>query len=126
MPYDDPDPSDPTLLVGVEVPREDGSQLEMAYVFAEEFARLGFSEQRLLALFHHPYYAGANRSFNILGEEKIRSIIQETLSIWGRFQVRVEDAPENKPLDVALDSLRRGKASQPLETENEVDNESSL
>ena len=126
MPYDDPDPSDPNMLVGVEVPAEEGTDLEMAYVFAEEFARLGFSEQRLLALFHHPFYAGANRALRNLGEEKIRSIIQETLAVWGRFQVQVEDAPESKRWDVSLDSLRRDAESQPLETENEVDNESSL
>ena len=90
MPYEDPDPGDPNMLVGVEAPADEGSELEMAYVFAEEFTRLGFSEQRLLALFHHPFYAGANRALRILGEEKIRSIIQESLAIWGRFQVQVD------------------------------------
>ena len=41
MPYDDPDPTDPTLLVGVQLPADPAADLEMAYVFAEEFARMG-------------------------------------------------------------------------------------
>ena len=105
MPYDDPDPSDPHLLIGVEVPAEEGSELEMAYVFAEEFARMGFSEQRLLALFHHPFYAGANRALKTLGEEKIRSIIRETMDVWGKFPIRVEDAPAKEDWEVPLISL---------------------
>jgi hypothetical protein len=92
MPYGEPDPADPNILIGVEAPAGAASDLEMAYVFAEEFARLGFSEKRLLALFHNPFYAGAYRALGTLGEEKIRGIIGETLEIWGRFHYGVEDA----------------------------------
>ena len=86
MPYDDPDPTDPSMLIGVEVPAVEGSDLEMAYVYAEEFARLGFSERQLLSLFRQPFYAGAHRALETLGEEKIKSIIQETFQVWGRIQ----------------------------------------
>ncbi|MBI3694364.1 MAG: hypothetical protein HY238_05950 [Acidobacteria bacterium] len=99
MPYHDPDPADPTILIGVEAPASPASDTEMAYVFAEEFARMGFSEKRLLALFHSPFYAGAYRALRTLGEEKIRAIIGETLDIWGRFHHGVEDAPENEQWD---------------------------
>src|SRR3990172_10792566 len=99
MPYDDPDPSDPSILIGVELPADEASETEMAYVFAEEFARMGFSEQRLLALFHQPFYAGAYRTLAVLGEARIRSIIRETLEIWGRFRPVIEDAPESSPPD---------------------------
>ena len=99
MPYNDPDPADPTSLIGVEAPASPESDAEMAYVFAEEFARLGFSEGRLLALFHSPFYAGAYRALGTLGEEKVRAIIGETLGIWGRFHHGVEDAPENEQGD---------------------------
>ena len=115
MPYDDPDGTDPTMLIGVEAPANEDSDAEMAYVFAEEFARMGFSEQRLLALFHQPFYAGAYRTLAVLGEERIRSIIRETLEIWGRFRPVIEDAPESSPPDVSLDSLR------PAETSNHTD-----
>ena len=126
MPYDDPDPSDPNILVGVQIPSSQETELEMAYVFAEEFARLGFSGERLEALFHHPFYAGANRALLILGEEKIRSIIQETVAVWGRFRISVQDTAERKQWDVSLDSLRQGAKSQLREIGSEVDHESSL
>ncbi|MBI4455295.1 MAG: hypothetical protein HY644_05280 [Acidobacteria bacterium] len=104
MPYADPDPTDPTLLVGVEVPAEEDSDLEMAYAFAEEFARLGFSQQRLLSLFRQSFYAGAYRALQRLGEEKISSIIKETLQVWDNFRFVIHDSPER--FDVSLDSLR--------------------
>ena len=116
MPYDDPDWTDPTILIGVEAPANEDSDAEMAYVFAEEFARMGFSEQRLLALFHQPFYAGAYRTLAVLGEERIRSIIRETLEIWGRFRPVIEDAPESSPPDVSLDSLRPAETSNDTET----------
>ncbi len=124
MPYDDPDPTDPNMLIGVEAPADEGSNLEMAYAFAEEFAAIGFSEKRLLSLFHQPFYAGAYRALQILGEEKIKTIIQETLRLWGNFRFVVRDAPEG--FDVPLDSLRSTQKSEPHQEENEVDHESSL
>jgi hypothetical protein len=125
MPYDDPDPSDPNILVGVEIPGSEEVEVDMAYVFAEEFVRLGFSEERLEALFRHPFYAGANRSLLILGEEKIRALIHETVSVWGRFAVSITDAPERKQWDVPLDSLLAGPG-QARETESEVPHEPGL
>ena len=116
MPYDDPDWTDPTILIGVEAPANEDSDAEMAYVFAEEFARMGFSEQRLLALFHQPFYAGAYRTLAVLGEERIRSIIRETLEIWGRFRPVIEDAVASSPPDVSLDSLRWAETSNDTKT----------
>ena len=125
MPYNDPEPDDPNILVGVQLAAEEGSETEMAYVFAEEFARLGYSEERLLALFRHPFYAAANRALKILGEEAIQSIICETLAVWGRFQVVVEEEPTRKAWDVSLESLRTGGNSAP-NGKDEVSHESSL
>ncbi|MCP4204562.1 MAG: hypothetical protein GY769_21850 [bacterium] len=64
---------------------------EMAYTFAEEFAALGFGRDRLLELFRRPGYAGAHRAYLALGEDEIGRIINESLSLWGRFQIVVED-----------------------------------
>lgn len=125
MPYDDPDPTDPSMLIGVEVPAVEGSDLEMAYVYAEEFARLGFSERQLLSLFRQPFYAGAHRALETLGEEKIKSIIREAIEVWGNLRFVVQDAPKRERLDVPLDSLRFSGNSQPREREKEVDDESS-
>ena len=105
MPYDEPDPSDPTMLVGVNIPAGEDSELEMAYAFAEEFARLGYSEQRLLELFQQPFYAGAHRALQSLGEERIRSIIRETLAVWGQFRYVVEDTEPESSVDVPVETL---------------------
>ena len=126
MPYDDPDAADPSMLIGVGVPAAEDSDLEMAYVFAEEFARLGFSERQLLSLFRQPFYAGAHRALETLGEEKIKSIIREALEVWGNLRFVVQDAPQREGLDVPLDSLRFAGNSQPIEKEKEVDHEPSL
>jgi hypothetical protein len=91
MPYDDPDASDPTMLVGVEIPANESSDIEMAYAFAEEFAQLGYSVENLMALFRNPHYAGAHRALRVLGEEKIASIIREAADVWNRFRVVFRD-----------------------------------
>jgi hypothetical protein len=63
----------------------------MARVIAEEFASLGYDEEQLVALFRRPFYAGAHQAYRVLGESEIRSLIRESLGIWGRFRVVVKD-----------------------------------
>ncbi len=89
MPYDEPHPEDPHELVGMAVPGGRESMREMAYTFAEEFAALGFGEERLLELFRRPFYAGAHRAYRALGEPEIRRIVREGLEVWGRVRVVV-------------------------------------
>jgi len=84
MPYNDPDPTDPTVLVGVVLPAGAEATLEMAHIFAEEFARMGHDKKQLLSIFQNPFYAGAHQAYRALGEEKIESIIEECLAVWGR------------------------------------------
>jgi hypothetical protein len=83
MPYDTPDPTDPTLLVGVVAPAEADTMREMAYVFAEEFARLGFGVARILRVFRSPFYAGAHHVFQALGEREVTAIVEECVNVWG-------------------------------------------
>ncbi len=109
MPYWEPDPSDPYNLVGVEVPAHQSVHLEMAYAFAEEFARLGFDEGRLLRLFKNPFYRSAHRAFRILGEEKTESIVREALQIWGRTRVVERQAG---PTLVQLEGRRRDQGKK--------------
>ena len=86
MPYDDPDSTDPNMLVGVEIPGTAESTRDMAYVFAEEFARMGFNKTRLLRIFQTPFYAGAHRAYLELGQDEIEKIVDECLGIWGRLK----------------------------------------
>lgn len=87
MPYDDPDPQDPMMLVGVALPAGRDSQVEMARVFAEEYARMGFDEDRILGLFRRPFYAGAHNALRELGEDTIRAIVRDTTRVWGRVRI---------------------------------------
>jgi hypothetical protein len=92
MPFNDPDPTDPNMLVGVMLPADAEATRDMAYVFAEEFARLGYSREQLLWLFKNPFYGGAHGAYRTLGEKKTLSIIDECLNVWGNVRVRVQNA----------------------------------
>jgi hypothetical protein len=78
-----PEPDDPLALVGVAVPAGPEVWREMAWVFAEEFARLGYGEARLLALFRSPFYAGLHRAWRALGEAEVRDIVAACVGAWG-------------------------------------------
>lgn len=91
MPLRDPDPSDPNILVGVALPADADTARDMAYVFAEEFARLGYDRAGLLKLFKDPYYAGAHDALRDLGEQAVAGIIDECLAVWGRHRIVVQD-----------------------------------
>ncbi len=76
MPMREADSQDPMELVGVRLPVADSGALEsMAECFAEEFIRLGHSEEEVLALFEDPFYAGPHRAYCSLGEARIREMI---------------------------------------------------
>ncbi len=79
-----PEPDDPMALVAVEVPAGPAALEDMAYVFAEEFARLGFDESRILRLFRTPFYAGPYRVRQALGEDAVRAIVAECVQVWSR------------------------------------------
>ena len=91
MPYGDPDRSDPNVLVGVELPASDDTLVDMAYAFAEELARAGHSERRIVALFRSPFYAGSHAAWRGLGEERVRQIVAESYDAFGRVRVTVHD-----------------------------------
>ena len=110
MPYKDPDPTDPNMLVGVMLPADAEATRDMAYVFAEEFARLGYTREQLLSLFKNPFFGGAYGAYRQLGEQETLTIIDECLNIWGRFQVTIQDVSTPTsvlPRDAGKD-LRRG------------------
>ena len=86
MPYDHPEPDDPQMLVGIVLPADESATREMAYTFAEEFARRGYTAERLLRLFQNPYYAGAHGAYRALGEAAVRAIIEECVACWGRLR----------------------------------------
>jgi hypothetical protein len=91
MSYNDPDPTDPNMLVGVLLPADAEATRDMAYVFAEEFARLGYTREQLLWLFKNPFYGGAHGAYQSLGEKETLSIIDECLDVWGKVKFSILD-----------------------------------
>ena len=83
MPYDDPDPGDPIVLVGVELPGDVEAIRDMAWVFAEELARMGFGAPRIAELFRSPFYAGAHHALRLLGDTEVGAIIVECVGVFG-------------------------------------------
>jgi hypothetical protein len=94
MPYGDPEPEDPQELVGVELPGDEAVTFDMAVAFAEEFAQLGYTRPQILALFRKAEYSGAHRAWALLGEEAIARLVDESVSVWGRFRCVVTDATD--------------------------------
>ncbi len=94
MPYDDPDATDPQELVGVMLPGGPEEMHEMAYVLAEEFARMGHDGPQILRLFQNPFYAGAHGAYRTLGYDVTLAIIDDCLSVWGRVRAVDRSADE--------------------------------
>jgi hypothetical protein len=94
VPYDDPDPSDPQLLVGVTVPGGPEAMRAMAETFADEFARLGLSAPEIMRLFDDPFYGGAHRALRALGEPVVRGIVARAVVRWPA--VRIVEPPSEE------------------------------
>lgn len=71
------DPEDPMALVAVGMERgpDDLALTEMAWCLVEEYARMGWSGERILRLFRNPFYRGAHRILCLKGEEFVRDLI---------------------------------------------------
>jgi hypothetical protein len=93
MPWDEVDPDDPQVLVGVALPGDAAAMHAMAAVFAEEFARLGYPEARILGLFDDPFYAGPHAARRALGAAAVRAIVAEAVAAWP--VVRIVDREES-------------------------------
>jgi len=103
MPYDEADETDPMLLMGVEIETGEDSLLETARVFAEEFARLGFDEEKVLSLFRSPFYAAAHRTWLALGEETVGALVREQTGLWGRIRLCDRDTdPESGMVELPV------------------------
>ena len=100
MPYDDPEAGDPHVLVGVSLPADQAATRQMAEAFADEFAQLGFDRDCLLRLFANPFYAGANAARQILGDDEVARIVDESLRVYGGRRQGVLDTEDGNEPDV--------------------------
>ncbi|MCH7836826.1 MAG: hypothetical protein IH864_08185 [Chloroflexi bacterium] len=72
------EPEDPLALVGVVLERgpDEGALTEMAWCFVEEYARMGWSGERIMRLFRNPFYRGPHQILRMKGEEFVRGLIE--------------------------------------------------
>lgn len=78
------EPDDPLTLVGVAVPVDEATFDEMADVVIEDFVRDGWPEDRLLAFFRSPFYAGLHVVWRRRGEAWVRERITAARARWHR------------------------------------------
>ena len=84
MPKDEFDFRDPFELNGMAYASHDDTTSEMAECFAEEFLRMGYGHEQILALFRNPRYLAPNLAFVKRGEPFIRSLIADVFARRGR------------------------------------------
>ena len=124
MPFRDPDPTDPNMLVGVMLPADAEATRDMAYVFAEEFARLSYTREQLLWLFKNPFYGGAHGAYRALGERETLSIIDECLAVWGgvKFSILVRGAAFGFSIDGQKDEIQNPHLSPIQNPKSKIQN----
>lgn len=83
-------PDDPWELNARELP---GRPEVMLRMLVEEYARLGFDAQQLVALARHPFYAGLHRLWPHFGEQRLREEVQHILARTGVMCVRETVSP---------------------------------
>jgi len=97
MPYREPDPSDPSMLVGVAVSGSEEELREMAAAFAGELAQIGHDAPAILRLFRDPCHAGAHLAWRVLGAEEVRRIVEEAVEFFSHCHVVVQDTGRPQP-----------------------------
>jgi len=88
MPKDEFDFADPLELNGAVFPTSEDTTGTMCECFIEEFMRMGYGPEPILALFRNPHYLGLNMVMQNRGEQFVREAITETFARWGRGVTR--------------------------------------
>src|SRR6185503_12367862 len=84
MPKDEFDFEDPFELNGMALLSHEDTTNDMAECFIEEFMRMGYSHQKILALFRNPQYLGPHMACEKRGEPFIRDLIAHVFARWGK------------------------------------------
>ena len=84
MPKDEFDFEDPLELNGMAFLSPEDTTNDMAECFTEEFMRMGYGHQQILALFRNPHYLGPHMAFEKRGESFIRDLIAGVFARWGK------------------------------------------
>ena len=76
-PYADDDPLEPTAVT---LPADREAVAYMGRCFVEEFARMGYRQNALMALFRTPFYQGPHMVYRQLGEGFVSGLIEEEMT----------------------------------------------
>jgi len=77
------EPDDPIEMIGMEIPNQSEEQLrDMALCFAEEFIREGWDKEKIILMFHHPFYQGPYMVWKQKGGDFINSVVDEAIKMW--------------------------------------------
>jgi len=74
----DHEEDDPFELVGVRLADAEAEAAlnEMARVFVEEFARMGYARERILSMFHDPFYRAPHEVLRRRGEAFVLFLLE--------------------------------------------------
>jgi len=84
MPKDEFDFEDPFELNGMALFSEEDTTNDMAVCFTEEFMRMGYGHNQVLALFRNPHYLGPHMALEKRGEPFVRALIADVFARWGK------------------------------------------
>ena len=94
MPKDEFDFDDPLELNGMAFVTDEDTTDAMCECFIEEFMRMGYDANQVLALFRNKNYLGPNMALQKRGEHHIRDSITAVFAQWGRqADWRRDEAP---------------------------------
>jgi hypothetical protein len=93
MPKDEFDFEDPFELNGMAFLTHEDTTNAMAECFIEEFLRMGYNANQVLALFRNPHYVGPSLALEKCGEPFVRDLIVEVFARWGKVVAWPGEAP---------------------------------
>ncbi len=72
------DADDPLALVPavMDMPMDEASYRQMAETFVEEYMLLGFSDEKIIGLFHNPFYRATHEILKSKGESYVTELIK--------------------------------------------------
>ncbi len=88
------EPADPMELNAEGAP---GDAWVMLDVIVEEYARMGWSAEKMMELFTDPFFQATSGLTRMFGEEAVRNRVTETLARCGVLRVRITEAPKEAP-----------------------------
>ena len=82
MPKDEFDHEDPMELISMPMPEDSEMKCEMARCLAEEFMRMGESDEEILAMFRNPFYSVPHGVYLSQGEDVVKKSIAQARANW--------------------------------------------